>query len=71
VSARCFSESIEMQLGPLVLIWLCFLMFFLVYIILMGGSDFHERDFIGYLFNKVMGGLGGLLCIKHIQPEFT
>ena len=33
-------------------------MFFLVYIILFGGSDFHERDFIGMLFNRLMGGLG-------------
>ena len=47
-----------MQLGSLALICLSFAMFLFVYIILLGGSDFHERDCIGFLFNKLMGTLG-------------
>ena len=49
------------MLGTVFLTCVCFSMFFLVYVILFGGSDFHERDFIGYLFNRFMGGLGVLL----------
>ena len=45
-------------MASIVLILMCFAMFFLVYLLLLGGSDFHERDCIGYMFNKLMGGIG-------------
>ena len=36
------------------------MMFFFVYLLLFGGSDFHERDCIGATFNRLLSFAGKL-----------